>query len=200
MAPSSRFAASLQPSVAYLVLNFCALVEADDLAVLGMRGHPVPESRREGWRAGFDDGMEPLDQGARGTRLTGPPPPAQRKIRDQARRQGGSSPATHTGRPMASQAPRPEAPATGPLTWPKRRGTYTPVCRGRLPIPQRRFDHAKGMTRATCHGEQTMYAESFGSTDASGPSHSMPCPAFSSSRPVRNVFRCACGRGRQRLC
>src|SRR5450759_3224068 len=26
-----------------------ALEEADDLAVLGIRGHPVPESRREGW-------------------------------------------------------------------------------------------------------------------------------------------------------
>ena len=41
-----------------------ALEEADDLAVLGIRGHPVPESRREGWRAGFDDRMEPLAQGA----------------------------------------------------------------------------------------------------------------------------------------
>jgi hypothetical protein len=40
-----------------------ALEEADDLAVLGIRGHPVPESRREGWRAGFDDGMEPLAHG-----------------------------------------------------------------------------------------------------------------------------------------
>src|SRR5216110_1251099 len=37
-----------------------ALEEADDLAVLGIRGHPVPGSRREGWRAGFDDVMEPL--------------------------------------------------------------------------------------------------------------------------------------------
>src|SRR6266851_282114 len=27
-----------------------ALEEADDLAVLGIRGHPVPESRRDGWR------------------------------------------------------------------------------------------------------------------------------------------------------
>src|SRR5438552_12439955 len=26
-----------------------ALEEADDLAVLGIRGHPVPESRRESW-------------------------------------------------------------------------------------------------------------------------------------------------------
>src|SRR6266700_3568083 len=41
-----------------------ALEEADDLAVLGIRGHPVPESRREGWRAGFDDRMEPLAHGA----------------------------------------------------------------------------------------------------------------------------------------
>src|SRR5439155_2155977 len=41
-----------------------ALEEADDLAVLGIRGHSVPESRREGWRAGFDDRMEPLAQGA----------------------------------------------------------------------------------------------------------------------------------------
>ena len=49
MAPSSRFALSLKPSVAYLVLNFCrALEEADDLAVLGIRGHPVPGSRRRG--------------------------------------------------------------------------------------------------------------------------------------------------------
>src|SRR5437762_5345581 len=41
-----------------------ALEEADDLVVLGVRGHPVPGSRREGWRAGFDDGMEPLGHGA----------------------------------------------------------------------------------------------------------------------------------------
>src|SRR5213078_4240152 len=40
------------------------LEEADDLAVLGIRGHPVPELRREGWRAGFDNRMEPLAQGA----------------------------------------------------------------------------------------------------------------------------------------
>src|SRR5215213_2057176 len=41
-----------------------ALEEADDIAVLGIRGHPVPGSRREGWRAGFDEGMEPLGYGA----------------------------------------------------------------------------------------------------------------------------------------
>src|SRR2546427_2228561 len=41
-----------------------ALEEADDIAVLGVRGHPVPGSRRQGWRAGFDDGMEPLGHDA----------------------------------------------------------------------------------------------------------------------------------------
>ena len=42
----------------------CALEEADDLALPGIRGHPVPGFRREGWRAGFDDRMEPLGHGA----------------------------------------------------------------------------------------------------------------------------------------
>src|SRR5207248_8112590 len=41
-----------------------ALEEADDLAVLGIGGHPVPGSRLEAWRAGLDDGMEPLGHGA----------------------------------------------------------------------------------------------------------------------------------------
>src|SRR5919204_41824 len=41
-----------------------ALEEADDIAVLGVRGHPVPGSRREGWRAGFDDGVEALGHDA----------------------------------------------------------------------------------------------------------------------------------------
>src|SRR5258708_4341698 len=40
------------------------LEEADDLAVLGIRGHPVPELRREGWRAGFDNRMQPRAYGA----------------------------------------------------------------------------------------------------------------------------------------
>src|SRR6266576_2620952 len=40
------------------------LEEADDIAVLGVRGHAVPGSRREGWRAGFNDGMDPLGHGA----------------------------------------------------------------------------------------------------------------------------------------
>jgi hypothetical protein len=37
--------------------------------------------------------------------------------------------------PKASQERRPEACVTSPLTWLKRRGTYTPVCRGRIAIP-----------------------------------------------------------------
>src|SRR5450755_81739 len=41
-----------------------ALEEADDLAVPGIRGHPVPELRREGWRTGLDDRVEPLAQAA----------------------------------------------------------------------------------------------------------------------------------------
>src|SRR5215213_9811541 len=41
-----------------------ALEEANDLAVLGIRGHPVPGSRRELWRACLDDLMEPLGHGA----------------------------------------------------------------------------------------------------------------------------------------
>src|SRR5918995_7144694 len=41
-----------------------ALEVADDLAVLCIRGHPVPGFRREGWRAGFDGRMEPLGHGA----------------------------------------------------------------------------------------------------------------------------------------
>src|SRR5256884_3366437 len=42
------------------------LEEADDLAILGIRGHAVPEFRREGWRAGFDDSVEPLGHRAIG--------------------------------------------------------------------------------------------------------------------------------------
>src|SRR6266498_5423716 len=41
------------------------LEETDDLAVLvGIRGHPIPGFRREGWRAVFDDRMKPLSHGA----------------------------------------------------------------------------------------------------------------------------------------
>src|SRR5260370_32060054 len=35
------------------------LEETDDLAVLGIRGHTVPELRREGRRAGPDDRVQP---------------------------------------------------------------------------------------------------------------------------------------------
>ena len=65
MAPSSRFASSLKPSVAYLDLNFCALWKKQTtLPSSGIRGHPVPGFRREGRRAGLDDRMEPLGHGA----------------------------------------------------------------------------------------------------------------------------------------
>ena len=39
------------------------LEEADDLAVLGIRGHPLPGFRREGRRAGFDDRVEARGHG-----------------------------------------------------------------------------------------------------------------------------------------
>src|SRR5881409_2893183 len=41
-----------------------ALEEADNLLVLGVRGHPVPGPRREGWRVGLDDGVDPQGYGA----------------------------------------------------------------------------------------------------------------------------------------
>src|SRR6266511_446246 len=41
-----------------------ALEEADDLAVLGVRGHPVPGLRLQARRAGFDECVEPLGHGA----------------------------------------------------------------------------------------------------------------------------------------
>jgi hypothetical protein len=62
MWPSSRFALSLNEAerrVPRLEL-LRTLEEADDIAVLGIRGHPVPGFRREGWRIGFDDRMEAL--------------------------------------------------------------------------------------------------------------------------------------------
>src|SRR6266704_166009 len=40
------------------------LEEADDLVVLGIRGHPVPESRQELRHDLFDDSMEPFGHGA----------------------------------------------------------------------------------------------------------------------------------------
>src|SRR5260370_37789502 len=39
---------------------------AEDLAVFVIRGHSVPQPRREVWRAGFDASMEPLAEGAIG--------------------------------------------------------------------------------------------------------------------------------------
>src|SRR5262249_17758844 len=40
------------------------LEETDDFVVLGIRGHPVPGFRRERWRAGCDERMQPLGHGA----------------------------------------------------------------------------------------------------------------------------------------
>ena len=53
---------------------------------------------------------------------------------------------------------------------------------------QRRFVHAKGVTRAACRGEQMRWAESSGNTDASDPSHSLWYGAFSASRCVSSLF------------
>jgi hypothetical protein len=64
MAPSSRFAVSLKPNVVYLLLTS---------AHFGRSRRPCrPRHTRasrtrisaRGWRAGFDDGMEPLNDGA----------------------------------------------------------------------------------------------------------------------------------------
>ncbi len=41
-----------------------ALEEADNLAIPGIGGHPIPGFRREGWRAGFDDRVESPGHGA----------------------------------------------------------------------------------------------------------------------------------------
>src|SRR2546422_10376045 len=62
--PSSRFALSLKPNVAYLALNLCALWKKQttwsSLAYAGIPYQVLGE--RAG--AGFDDGMEPLGHGA----------------------------------------------------------------------------------------------------------------------------------------
>src|SRR5213594_3278469 len=58
-----RLVAEAERRVPRLELR-CCLEEADDLAVLGIRGHPVPESRREARRALFDYSMEPFGHGA----------------------------------------------------------------------------------------------------------------------------------------
>src|SRR6266480_6757621 len=54
-----RLVAETERRVPRLELRRC-LEEADDLIVLGIGGHSVPESRREGWRAFSDNSMEPL--------------------------------------------------------------------------------------------------------------------------------------------
>ena len=65
MAPSSRFASCWKPNVAYLVLNFSALWKKQTtLPSLAYAGIPYQSLRREGRRAGFDDRMEPLGDGA----------------------------------------------------------------------------------------------------------------------------------------
>src|SRR5256712_10179448 len=58
-----RLVAEAERRVPSLELLRC-LEEADDLIVLGIRGHPVPESRREDWRAFSDNSMKPLGHGA----------------------------------------------------------------------------------------------------------------------------------------
>ena len=68
MWPSSRFAFWLKPSVVYFFLNFLMpRKKEDDLAVPGIRGHPVPGCGGEGGCAGPDDGMEPPAHAADGT-------------------------------------------------------------------------------------------------------------------------------------
>src|SRR2546425_11210985 len=57
-----RLVAEAERRVPGLELLRCLEV-ADDLVVLGIRGHPIPESRREGWCAFFDDSMVPLALG-----------------------------------------------------------------------------------------------------------------------------------------
>ena len=51
------------PRFARGLTSRCSL-RGDDIAVPGKCGHPVPGSRREVGRAGFEDGMEPLGHGA----------------------------------------------------------------------------------------------------------------------------------------
>src|SRR5437879_6708709 len=58
-----RLVAEAERRVPRLELLRC-LEEADDLIVLGIRRHPVPESRRESWRAFSDNSMKPLGHGA----------------------------------------------------------------------------------------------------------------------------------------
>jgi hypothetical protein len=63
MQPSSRFASSLKPNVAYRVLNVCALWTKHTIGVDGVRGQSVPGSRSEVWRIGRDERMNALADG-----------------------------------------------------------------------------------------------------------------------------------------
>src|SRR6266487_1883172 len=58
-----RLVAEAERRVPRLELRRC-LEEADDLVVLGIGGHPVPEPRREAGSAFSDDSMEPFGHGA----------------------------------------------------------------------------------------------------------------------------------------
>src|SRR5438309_3542218 len=58
-----RLVAEAERRVPRLELRRC-LEEADDLIVLGIRGHPIPESRREGRCAFLDDNIEPFSHGS----------------------------------------------------------------------------------------------------------------------------------------
>ena len=60
MAPSSRFAMSLNPNVMYRSLNFSPLRKKHGPCRHLRTRASLPDSRREGWRIGFDDGMKPL--------------------------------------------------------------------------------------------------------------------------------------------
>ena len=110
--------------------------------------------------------------------------------------------AASTRLPLAawySPGPPEVSPVTGPRAWLKRRGTYTPDCGGRVPIPSVDSKDAKGMTRTTCHRKPAMCAESLRKTDASGPAHNAPCLAFSPASSVRKVFQCTCWGRRNSL-
>jgi hypothetical protein len=120
-------------------------------------------------------------------------------VHGQTGHRGGKLPATRRGGPRRHGCVRPprrrhQPAGVAQTTW----DIYARL-RRQGPNTQRRFEHAKGMTRATCHSEQAMCAESFSKTDASGPTHSTPCLPCPPSSSVRKVFRCTCGRGRHRL-
>ena len=65
MASSSRFASSLKPNVAYLALNLSAAWKKQTtLPSLAYAGHSVPGLRHQVGRAGRDDRMDALGEGA----------------------------------------------------------------------------------------------------------------------------------------